>query len=114
MPIYDSAIFYIDGDGKNEVCVLGYGRTSGLFTFTFSATEEGEDKPKYNNVFCTEWYDLSFVRCEDGAVRVQGIDQAEVPQTHLFDIAVIDGNIHLTEDGQDIRVLIPTETQRKQ
>ena len=79
MPIYDSAVFDIDGDGKNEVCVLGYGRTSGLFTFTFSAAEEGADRTEYNNVFCTEWYDLSFARCEDGVVRVQGIDQAEVP-----------------------------------
>lgn len=32
----------------------------------------------------------------------QGIDQKEPPQTHLFDIAVVDGSIQLTEDGQSI------------
>ena len=34
-PIYDSIVFDVDGDGIDEVCVLGFGRTSGLFTFTF-------------------------------------------------------------------------------
>ena len=100
--IYDSMVFDVDGDGKDEYCVLGYGITSGLFSFTFSASETGAEQPEYNNVFCTGWYDLSFIRCDDGVVRVQGIDQEEVPQTHLFDIAIIDGNVHLTEDGRDI------------
>lgn len=101
-PIYDSIVFDVDGDGIDEVCVLGFGRTSGLFTFTFRAAEIGADTLKYDTLFCTEWYDLSFVREDDGIVRVQGIDQKEPPQTHLFDIAVVDGSIQLTEDGQNI------------
>ena len=99
-PIYDSIVFDVDGDGIDEVCVLGFGRTSGLFTFTFRAAEIGADTLKYDTLFCTEWYDLSFIRGDDGVVRVQGIDQKEPPQTHLFDIAVVDGSIQLTEDGQ--------------
>lgn len=101
-PIYDSIVFDVDGDGIDEVCVLGFGRTSGLFTFTFRAAEIGADTLKYDTLFCTEWYDLSFIRGDDGVVRVQGIDQNEPPQTHLFDIAVVDGSIQLTEDGQSI------------
>ena len=101
-PIYDSIVFDVDGDGIDEVCVLGFGRTSGLFTFTFRAAEIGADTLKYDTLFCTEWYDLSFIREDDGVVRVQGIDQKEPPQTHLFDIAVVDGSIQLTEDGQSI------------
>lgn len=101
-PIYDSIVFDVDGDGIDEVCVLGFGRTSGLFTFTFRAAEIGTDTLKYDTLFCTEWYDLSFIRGDDGVVRVQGIDQKEPPQTHLFDIAVVDGSIQLTEDGQSI------------
>lgn len=101
-PIYDSIVFDIDGDGIDEVCVLGFGRTSGLFTFTFRAAEIGADTLKYDTPFCTEWYDLSFIREDDGVVRVQGIDQKDPPQTHLFDIAVVDGSIQLTEDGQSI------------
>ena len=55
-----------------------------------------------DTLFCTGWYDLSFIREDDGVVRVQGIDQKDPPQTHLFDIAVVDGSIQLTEDGQSI------------
>ena len=112
-PIYDSMVFDVDGDGKDENCVLGYGRTSGLFTFTFSATEAGAEQPEYHTVFWTDWYALSFIRCEDGVVRVQGIDQAEVPKTHRFDIAVIDGDIHLTEEGQDIGKLFSSSGERQ-
>ena len=101
-PIYDSIVFDVDGDGIDEVCVLGFGRTSGLFTFTFRAAEIGADTLKYDTPFCTEWYDLSFIREDDGVVRVQGIDQKDPPQTHLLDIAVVDGSIQLTEDGQSI------------
>lgn len=101
-PIYDSIVFDVDGDGIDEVCVLGFGRTSGLFTFTFRAAEIGADTLKYDTPFWTAWYDLSFVRGDDGVVRVQGIDQKDPPQTHLFDIAVADGSILLTEDGVSI------------
>ena len=73
-PIYDSIVFDVDGDGIDEVCVLGFGRTSGLFTFTFRAAEIGADTLKYDTLFCTEWYDLSFIHGDDGVVRVQGID----------------------------------------
>ena len=101
--IYDAMVFDVDGDGKDEYCVLGYGSTSGLFTFTFSAGETEAEQPEYYNAFCTPWYDLSFVKCDDGVVRVQGVDQTEVPQIHLFDITVADGNVHLTEDGQSLK-----------
>ena len=100
--IYDSMAFDIDGDGVTEYCTLGYGRTSGLFTFTISAAADDIAQPKYHDTFCTKWYDLSFLLCSDGIVRVQGIDQDNPPQTHLFDIAVVDGSIRLTEDGQNI------------
>ena len=99
---YDSLIFDVDGDGIQEICILAFGRTSGLFTFTFRATELGTNTLKYDTSFWTEWYDLSFVCGEDGVVRVQGIDQKDPPQTHLFDIAVADGAILLTEDGVSI------------
>lgn len=98
--IYDSMVFDVDGDGEAESCVLAYGRTSGLFTFRFYAKEIAGGQMKYDNVFWTDWYDLSFVECDDGVVRVQGIDQEEVPQTHLFNIGVVDGNLCLTEGDQ--------------
>ena len=101
-PIYDSIVFDVDGDGIDELCVLGLGRTSGVFSFTFRAAEIGADTLKYDTPFWTEWYNLSFVRGEDGVVRVQAVDHKTPPQTHLFDIAVVDGSIVLTEDGQPV------------
>jgi antirepressor regulating drug resistance, predicted signal transduction N-terminal membrane component len=102
-PIYDSLVFDVDGDGIDEYCVLGYGQTSGLFTFSFTASEVGAEQSKYSNVFCTAWYDLSFVQCDDGVVRVQGIDRTE--ETHLFDISVVAGNLQLSEDGKDLNMI---------
>lgn len=106
-PVYDAMRFDVDGDGKKEYCELGYGQTSGAFTFIFSATERDADEPKYKNIFYTQWYDLSFAKCEDGIVRVKGIDNERNPHTHFFDIEIINGNIYLTEDGRDIRTYIP-------
>ena len=99
---YDSLIFDVDGDGIQEICILAFGRTSGLFTFAFRATELGTNTLKYDTLFWTAWYDLSFVRGDDGVVRVQGIDHKDPPQTHLFDIAVADGAVVLTEGGVSI------------
>ena len=98
-PTYDSMQFDVDGDGKIEHCILGFGSTSGVFTFTFSASEVkvGEWERKYYNVIYSEWYKLSFVKCDDGIVRVQGIDQNDT--VHLFDISIVAGNVHLTENG---------------
>ena len=108
MPIYDSMQFDVDGDGKAEHCILGFGRTSGVFTFTFSASEvtTGEWEQEYQTVFLSDWYKLSFVTCDDGIVRVQGIDQND--DIHLFDISIVDGNINLTENGVPIgEILVP-------
>ena len=101
-PTYDSMQFDVDGDGIIEHCILGFGRTSGVFTFTFSASEVtvGEWEQEYYNVIYSDWYKLSFVKCDDGVVRVQGIDQTE--EIHLFDISIVDGNVQLSEDGAPI------------
>ena len=100
LPVYDTLQFDVDGDGIIEHCILGFGKTSGVFTFTFSAAEVtvGEWEQEYYNLFYLDgWYVPSFVRCEDGVVRVQGIDQND--EIHLFDISIVDGNINLTENG---------------
>ena len=102
-PTYDSMQFDVDGDGNIEHCVLGFGRTSGIFTFTFTASEVTVGdlwEQEYYNVIYSDWYKLSFVRCDDGVVRVQGIDQ--MGEIHLFDISIVDGNVQLTEDGVPI------------
>ena len=109
-PIYDTVTFDVDGDGRDEHCTLGYGRTSGIFTFTFTAREVGEQELEYDTTFYSSWYDLSFEKCEDGVIRVKGVDQQNPPKTHLFDISFIDGNVALTENGKHIgEILMYTE-----
>jgi len=109
-PIYDTVTFDVDGDGRDEHCTLGYGRTSGIFTFTFTAREVGEQELEYDTTFYSSWYDLSFEKCEDGVIRVKGVDQQHPPKTHLFDISFIDGNVALTENGKHIgEIMMYTE-----
>jgi hypothetical protein len=109
-PIYDTVTFDVDGDGRDEHCTLGYGRTSGIFTFTFTVREVGEQELEYDTTFYSSWYDLSFEKCEDGVIRVKGVDQQNPPKTHLFDISFIDGNVALTENGKHIgEILMYTE-----
>ena len=97
-PFYDTMTFDVDGDGVDEICSLGYGQTSGLFTFVFSANYPN-GTVKYSTVINSQWLDLSFKLCEDGVVRVQGIDQQDT--VHLYNIKISDGAVMLIgQDGQ--------------
>ena len=96
---YDSATFDVDGDGKEEICSLLFGPTSGRFTFVFLALDKDTNEAEYETIFTTQWYDLSFQKGADGITRVQGITQGENPQTHLFDISIKDGQVILTKNG---------------
>lgn len=99
--LYDTMTFDVDGDGADEVCTLEYGRTSGLFTFIFSAYDENGNV-KYRTVINSQWYDdLSFKLCDDGVVRVQGVNQ--LGEVHLFDIVIKDGgDVWLIGEGGQI------------
>lgn len=93
---YGTAYGDIDGDRREETLYLGMGMTSGLFTFTLTAAEGGE--VEYTNIFCTEFYHLSFTE-KDGKVKVRAVTQGESPETHLFDISIKNGMICLSENG---------------
>ncbi len=90
-----AAFWDIDGDGVEEKCCLGMGRTSGLFTFTLNVYEG--DQLEYENVYCTEGYRLRFLQAEDGTLQIEGITQGDDPETHIFDLVVQDGRIVLKE-----------------
>ncbi|MBQ8408810.1 MAG: hypothetical protein IJY39_08100 [Clostridia bacterium] len=105
-PVYDTEKFDIDGDGEDEYCSLNYGLTSGVFSFSFRVLEAEANEATYHTTFYSAWYKLSFVECEDGVMRVQGIDQNN--QTHLFDITIADGNVHLSENGVPIGEILAT------
>lgn len=99
--VYDTALADIDGDGTMEECVLEYGRTSGVFSFVFSASKNGVTT--YQDAFFpVEWYDLLFVETSDGKIKVKGVTQGDYPEAHFFDISVKDGHIVLSENGKTL------------
>ncbi len=95
--VIDEGIFDIDGDGKEEHYFMGYGPTSGIFTFSITAYENGE--PEYFNIFTCPWTTLRFAITEDGQGILARKDTNE--ETYLT-MAVEDGNIVIFSDTQDI------------
>ena len=94
---YGAERYDIDGDGVEEYCTLGFGPTSGLFTFTFAAEAGGE--AKYASIFNTGWYQLSFVR-QGGVLKVKGVTHSGAES--YFDISVRDGAVVLSENGEEL------------
>ncbi len=95
--IIDTATFDIDGDGIEEHCELSYGPTSGLFTFTISASVNGQ--LKYFNIFNSPVLELSFEKNTEGQVMLIGKDS---DYTRYMSMYVDNGNIVITSDEQDI------------
>ena len=91
----DKGLWDIDNDGMEENCVLGYGPTSGLFTVTFSAYENGN--LEYFNIFNSGIDDIQFGWDENGKLVVRGIVHryGADPIDVYCDIIVKDGNIVL-------------------
>lgn len=83
----------IDGDGTNEYCILGYGPTSGLFTVTFSAYENG--KLEYFNIFNSNIDDIQFGADKDGKTVIKGQVFADFDNIAYatYEISIKDGNI---------------------
>ena len=96
-PIIDTATFDIDGDGRDEQCSLHYGPTSGLFTFIFSASENGV--LEYFNIFNSPHLELSFEKDSEGQMRIVGKNGDD---TLYMGIDVYNGNIVISSDEQDI------------
>ena len=92
----DHTSFDIDGDGKKEDCFLNYGNVHGAFTFELYVLENG--KYEYFNVYSSDYYSLSFVEI-DGKLKVQGVTADTIPKTFTFDMAIKDGNIYLSIEG---------------
>ena len=88
-----AATFDIDKDGRDEQCTLGHGPTSGIYTFTFTASENGE--PEYFNIFTTGYMALSFEKLDSGETVLSGQIGDDVKH---MKISVENGNIVLDGD----------------
>lgn len=98
--VYDTEIFDIDGDGKQEICEVGRGLTSGLFTFTFKVSEAGADTYEYYGTFYSDWMDFVFIDSEDGKLRLQGTTQKG--EVRVYDVGIEDGYVTLTREGESL------------
>ena len=90
----------IDGDGKKEVLEIGPGPTSGIYTFTVTATENGEKE--YFNIFQSDYSYGSFFTDSNGKLffRAESFIMIDTQVVHIYEVSVEDGNIVLSENGE--------------
>ena len=92
---WDSILYDIDGDGELEACTLGFGPTSGLSTFTFSASS---DKGKeYYNCFWSDAYNSLHFKELFRKLYIRAFPQASSEKYDLFEVSIENGNIILTQ-----------------
>jgi len=105
-----SAIFDVDGDGEDEICSISNGSTQynafGFYSvkFTVKNAETGEVKYANDVHFRTNFVSLSFVKCDDGAVRVQAVS----PQNEVFllDVSVHNDYVYLKSNGTTVGFVV--------
>lgn len=93
----DTATFDIDGDGKEEQCTLSAGPTSGLFTFIFSVSENGN--LEYFNIFNSPYTELQFEKNAEGIMMLVGKND---DKNCNMGMDISDGNIVISSDEQEI------------
>ncbi len=101
--ILSTATFDIDGDGKEELCELHPGPTSGVFTLSLYVWEQkaGESTLEYyNTYFLPVSLKETFVKTEDG-FRLQTTTGGNPPLVTEYAFKVRDGNIVLTTNGKE-------------
>ena len=96
-PIIDTATFDIDGDGKDEQCTLSAGPTSGLFTFIFSVSENGN--LEYFNIFNSPYTELQFEKNAEGIMMLVGKNGEK---NCYMGMDISDGNVVISSDEQEI------------
>lgn len=91
----DKTYYDIDNDGIKEDCILGYGPTSGLFTVTFSAYENG--KLEYFNIFNSPVSEIQFGADNKGDIVIKGKAFSDFDNIGyaVYEISIKDGNIVL-------------------
>lgn len=94
-----STVCDVDGDGRLETCMLTYGPTSGLFTFTLSVYRNGT--AVYRNTFQTAYGYFRFQRMTDG-LNLYYYDADSIKttgrSTAAYAVTIEDGVIVLTDE----------------
>ena len=100
--IIDRISYDIDEDGKNEMCTLSYGPTSGLFSFCLNVTNDGTTD-KYSEFYILRGhYYLSFEVAESGHLRIKGEYNMDPSEDVYFDVTFNEGRVLLQCEEEGI------------
>ena len=113
----DERTIDIDGDGVEDRCVMSYGPTSGLFTFYLTVTPVGASAPKYQNIFWTDWSDLSFpfVIADKPTLYVRAANPLNETEVKTYTVLIENGELTLwNEEGDMPRWAGETQVLRQQ
>ncbi len=100
---FDTYIYDIDSDGIAEICSLGFGTTSGLWSFMVSAREVYDTEAEYLSVIIPHNH-FSSMRFDHGrtdGIGVMGYDK-DTDIWHKFDVKFENGEITLYQNGTEV------------
>ncbi|MBP5225138.1 MAG: helix-turn-helix domain-containing protein [Lachnospiraceae bacterium] len=106
-PMYEVLTADADGDGMEDRWYLGYGDTSGLFTF-FLAGYRSDGVSLGSYLYYHTFVDLSLDQDAEGHLCVKGVEsQSEKQTVHLWQIVFRNNTFSLEENGN---VLVPARS----
>lgn len=97
--------FDIDGDGKEEYCVIEPLPDRPYHMFRFLVFQNQDDLiPKYYDVFdYNTIYDIAFAKTADGKLVLFGTRYGYAPTQKVWDIRIENNSIFVSVDGKDVR-----------
>ncbi len=104
---YGFAFSDIDGDGIEEKCCLGIGRTSGLFSFALNVYQGEELEYETQFVSMTQLRSLRFLQAEDRTLQITGVTYGDEPETYVFDLVLRKGELSLKESISETPIPLP-------
>lgn len=95
---FDETAFDIDKSGSSNICTIGHGMTSGIFSFSVTVWDDSNQNVLCNSMFYpASWYsELNFMT-QKGKLYVCGVDNMGDP--HKWEVQIDDGYLVLSENG---------------
>ncbi len=100
--LYDYTLYDFDKDGAPNVCTIGFGGTSGIFSFSVTIWDENETDILYQSTFypsSPNWFStLKFENDSGWNLYVCGVDQEG--KSHRFKVTTDKNYLVLSEGGK--------------
>lgn len=95
---FDETAFDLDKSGSTNICTIGHGMTSGIFSFTVTVWDDSNQKVLCNAAFYpASWYNKLNFTTTNGKLYVCGVDNNGDP--HKWEVRIDDGYLILSENG---------------